>query len=131
MAICAFFAGCLSDDDYETIYNDDSKIATSSSSTSTGSVQTSTNNSYKLSCASFSGVKIIKENFNVNKDTAASLSLEVKEGKFKVVLVKDKKVYTVAEESCEGALDLSGIPDGKYKIKIVGVSAQMALTLTY
>lgn len=131
LSICAVFAGCLTEADYDAIYNDDSKIATSSSSTSIGQVQMSTNGRYELSCTSFSGVRIIKDNFNVTKNTVANLSLKVEEGKFKVVLVNDKKVYTIAEGSRDGALDLSGIPDGKYNIKIVGVSAQISLTLTY
>ena len=129
LIICCVFAGCLSTD-YEEIYNDDSKIAQSSSSKQTSSVETSSNGNYKLSCGSFSGVYVMIDSFTVSNDTSANLTLEVTEGKCKVVLVKGDSVYTVCEGSYDGAVNL-GYPNGKYKLKIVGVEAEFTLSLTY
>lgn len=131
MAICAVFAGCLSTEDYEEIYKDDGKIASSTSSTSVGSVQTSAKGSYKLSCMSFSGVKIIVNSFTVDENTSANLSFGVEKGKCKVVLVNGKNVYTITEGDFDGEIDLKDIPHGKYKVKIAGVEAEFKLTLTY
>ena len=130
LIICCVFAGCLSSPDYEEIYNDDTKIARSSSNKRIGSVETSSDENYKFSCSSLSGVYVMINSFTVNENTSANLTLEVTGGKCKVVLVKGDSVYTVCEGSYDGAVNL-GYPDGKYKLKIVGVEAEFTLSLTY
>ena len=131
MAISVCFAGCLPNADYEEMYNDDSQIARGSSNIIVGSVETSVNDKYKLSCSSLSGVYIALNSFTVNESTSANLSFELNGGKGKVVLVKGDSVYTLTEESYDGAIDFENIPEGKYKLKIVGVKAEFKLTFSY
>ena len=122
--------GC-STTDYEALYNDDAKIAGSTSNVRVASLENSTKGNYKFSCASLNGVFVAVNTFSVSDETSANLTFGVAEGKGKVVLVKDKTVYTVAEGSFDGALDLSGIPEGRYQLKIAGVGAKIELTLKY
>ena len=130
-AICVAFAGCaFTNYDYEEVYNDDAMIATCNSSKRIGSVESSVNGSYNLSCSSLSGVYTIKS-ITVNENTSANLKLEVSEGKCKVVLIKSTDVYTLKEGSYDGALDFTDIPNGSYKLKVVGVDAHIKLTLNY
>ena len=131
LAICVSLTGCLSTADYEEMYNDDSQIAHSSSNVRVGSVETSGKGTYKLSCTSLSGVYIALNSFTVNESTSANLSFELSGGKGKVVLVHGDSVYTLTEESYDGAIDFENIPDGKYKLKIVGVEAEFKLTFSY
>lgn len=131
LVLCVSLAGCMSADDYEEMYNDDSKIAHGSSNVRIGSVETTIGNTYKLSCSSLSGVYIAINSFTVNESTSANLSFELNSGKCKIVLVKDGSVYKLAEESFDGEVNFKNIPDGKYRLKIVGVEAEFKITLKY
>lgn len=128
LIFCMCISGCLTTAEYEAIYNDDAKIASSSSNVRIASVQTDVGNKYSFSCSSFSGVYHMK---NINSGSDVDLSLTVKAGKFKVVAVNDKSVYTLAEGDFEGKLDFTDIPDGIYTLKAVGVEAEFSLKLTY
>lgn len=125
--ICVAFAGCAFNVDYEEVYNDDAKIATCTSSKRIGSVESSSNGKYEFSCSSLSGVYSMKS-IKVDENTSANLKIEVTGGKCKIVMIKNKEVYTLTEGSYDGALDF-GMPDGNYKMKIVGVDACFTLTL--
>ena len=127
--VCVCFAGCFKKVDYEAVYNDDAKIATCTSNMQIGSNETTKNGVYNFSCKSFSGVYTMKS-ITVDEDTAANLTIEVTSGKCKIVLIKGKSVYTLTEGSYDGALDF-GMPDGTYKMKIVGVEAKFTLKLSY
>lgn len=126
--VCAVFAGCLSTEDYEAIYNDDAKIAECFSCTRVGSVETSFNDTYKLTCKSISGVYEVMS-ITVSESSSVTLSFEVTSGKSKIVLINGDDVYTVAEGSYSGTLDTQDLPNGKYKLKIVSVEAQISLNI--
>ncbi len=129
---CIAFAGCgLLNVDYEEIYNDDAKIATCTSCKRIASVETNENGVYRLSCSSLSGVYTINKSFTVSENTSVNLNFSVTDGKCKIALIKSGNVYTFAEGGYDGALNFNGVPDGKYKLTVVGVDAEINLTLTY
>ena len=130
LAVCSIFAGCATDTDYAAIYDDDARIAKCSSNVRIGSSQVSDKSSFNLNCKSISGCYIIVNSFVIDEEASATLSLEVTAGKCKVVLVQGEDVYTVAEGTFDGALELNG-PEGKYKVKVVGLDAQIRLKLKY
>ena len=131
--VCIAFAGCglNLNVDYEAVYNDDAKIATCTSCKRIASVGTDENGVYKLSCSSLSGVYTIKNSYTVNNNTSVNLNFSVADGKCKVVLIKGNNVYTFAEGGFNGELKFDGVPDGNYKLKLVGVNAEFRLTLAY
>ncbi len=127
VAVC-LFAGCKVD--YAALYNDDAKIIKSNVYSSVASVQQSTLNKYSYSCSKFSGIKEIK-NFTVESGSELDLRLNVKSGDFKLVLTSDDTVYVLKEGSYEGVLTFEEIPEGRYKLKMVGVGAEFELNITY
>ena len=55
----------------------------------------------------------------------------IKGADFKTLFDTEILLDYTAEGSFDGALDLSGIPEGKYQLKIAGVGAKIELTLEY
>lgn len=129
--VCVAFAGCslLQNVDYEEVYNDDAKIVTCTSCKRIGSVETNNNGVYRLSCSSLSGVYMIKNYFTVNENTSANVNFAVSDGKCKIVLINGNDVYTLAEGGYDGDLNFEGVPDGSYKLKLVGVDANIKFSM--
>lgn len=125
-AVC-LFAGCA---DYAEIYNDDAKIISSNSHTSMASIETKTSDSFKYSCAKFSGVMEIKR-FTVESGAQMDISLNVESGDLKLVLTDSSNVYVLAEGSYDGTMTFEEIPTGSYKLKMVGLEAEFQLHINY
>nr|MDE7453632.1 hypothetical protein [Clostridia bacterium] len=129
--VCCAFAGCslLQNIDYEEIYNDDAKIVNCNTNVCIDSFETWNKGVYTLKCLKLSGVFHVNNLLTVDEETSATLTFKTMSGKCKVVLVKDKVVYTIAEGSYDGALELE-IPYGDYRVNVVGVDANFNLILS-
>ena len=112
------------------IYDDDARIAKKGDNTSSTLVSENTiNSNYKISAKSFSGVKTVKSGITLSANSALNGNLEIKSGKFKVVLVgTDGTVHTVTEESFTNRIETKAAA-GKYDLKIVGQKGEMVLSL--
>ena len=127
-AVC-LFAGCKID--YAAIYNDDAKIIKSNVYTSVNLTDIETSSKYSCICSKFSGVKEIKS-FTVESGSELDLALNVEAGDFKLVLTNSSNVYVLKEGSYNGApLTFEDIPDGKYRLKMVGVAAEFQLQINF
>ena len=133
MAVCAVFTAC----DYEGIYNNDGKLAGGTSCSRLNSTHTSSFGHYYEKCSSFNGVDQIGT-VTVSENTSIEVDLTVTAGKFKIILVSGKTVYTVLEAidftqsfDHDGQLSLDGIPAGNYKLRMAGVDASFVMTVTY
>ena len=127
LAVC-LFAGCKVD--YEAIYNDDAQIIKRNVYTSVNLTDIETSSKYSCICSKFSGVKEIKS-FTVESGSELDLALNVEAGDFKLVLTNSSNVYVLKESSYEGALTFEDIPEGRYKLKMVGVAAEFQLTINF
>ncbi|MDR3292485.1 MAG: hypothetical protein LBT20_00085 [Clostridiales bacterium] len=117
--------------DYEGMYNDDAKIA---SSDDICSKKSSTTNYiagvHKQKTKVFNGVESIRT-VTVPENPSIKLDLKINGGKFKIVLVSENKtVYLLTSESTDGEKILhTELPAGKYKLKLVGVKANFELSI--
>ena len=129
--VCLFeiclFAGCA---DYAAIYKDDAKIITYNGYTEAVSNETETSSKYSYKCSKFSGVKEIKS-VTVESGSELDVKLNVEAGDFKLVLTNSSNVYVLHEGSYEGVLSFGEIPEGRYKLKMVGVGAKVELQINY
>lgn len=126
LILCVSVCGCLTTADYELMYDDNVKIASSSTNLLVGSVESSLGDVYNWRCTSFSGVYPIK---NINTDKAIKLKVDVEEGKFKIVATDGDAVYKLAEGDFDGEIDFASIPKGNFVIKAVGVEAKFSLKI--
>lgn len=133
-AVCLFavclFAGCKVD--YAALYNDDAQIIKKNICTTIAEVEQSNSNEYSYSCSKFSGVKEIKS-LTVESGSGLDVKLNVKAGDFKLVLTNSSTVYVLQEGSYEDKelLPFGNIPEGKYKLKMVGVGAELELQINF
>lgn len=139
---CAAIAGCNTD--YSTVYDDNAKIISLNGNYSAmGRVRNVHNGSAKISCMSFSGVDTLYTRFDVDGGTSANLTVNYtgEEGKLKVVLTDSNNVYVLKEvgfidentyvDGYSGAVNFGNIPQGRYKLKIVGVKAEFTFELNF
>ncbi|MDE6411589.1 MAG: hypothetical protein K2L02_03525 [Clostridia bacterium] len=124
-AVC-LFAGCKVD--YAALYNDDAQIIKRNSYTAVALVEDTSKYSY--SCSKFSGVKEIKS-VTVGSGSGLDVKLNIESGDFKLVLTDSSTVYVLTDESFEGVLPFENIPDGRYKLKMVGVEAKFSLKINF
>ncbi|MDR3275897.1 MAG: hypothetical protein LBT11_01600 [Treponema sp.] len=111
------------------VYDDDATILKGADSGSkTSSVSNNTGDSYTHRAASFSGMETVR---TVKKDgsLALDINLSISSGRFKLVLAGGNQVYTVCDQNISGQVDLSGLPNGTYKLKIVGDHASFDLSV--
>ena len=128
LAVC-LFAGCKVD--YAAIYNDDAKIITYSGYTSVNLTEIKTSSKYSCKCSKFSGVNEIKK-FTVESGSELDVKLNVESGDFKLVLTNSDNVYVLKEGSYDGApLTFENIPEGSYRLKMVGVAAKVDLQINF
>lgn len=141
-ACCAALAGCNTD--YSAVYGDNAKIISLNGNyTATGRVRNVHNGSAKISCMSFSGVDTLYTRFDVDESASADLKINYtgEDGKLKVVLTDSNNVYVLKEvgfldgntyvDGFSDAVDFGNIPQGRYKLKIVGVEAGFSLELNF
>jgi len=106
-------------------YDEDSAIINARTSSMIGGSEITVHNSkYTLTAAKFNGVKKLKK-VRVCENPDFDFSLNVEGGKFKIVLVKDGVVITIAEfvDGVEQEFDRSEIAAGRYSVRIVGEDA--------
>ena len=133
IAVCALFTAC----DYEEIYNKESKQTGGTSCSRLNSTRDNNPGHYYEKCSSFNGVDQIGT-VTVSETALIKVDLTVTSGKFKLILVNGKNVYKTVEAidfvqayTFDGALPLEGIPDGSYRLRMVGVDASFTMTVIY
>ena len=127
LLIAAALAGC-SPERYEKLYDDDEWIAKNASSfVKMGSTESSSkSNEYTLTAGKYYGKETVKQSLSLTKDSSINVKLDFESGRFKLVLVKDGKVYLVTDEKTPGDSPKTFKPEleaGKYDLKIVGANA--------
>lgn len=116
------------------IYDNDSKIAGSNSAYSNKSIFNTTSKEFTVSAGMFTGVRKIKS-INLDANPKIDLSIDLSEGRFKVVAVnQDKIVYIIQEGNANGVIETT-LQAGNYDLKIVGqnakIKARVSLEFTY
>ena len=111
-------------------FNDDNAILKTTSRSLSGSKITNISSKYELKADKFNGVIRIKD-ITVAKDPTLNMDLKINSGKFKVVLVKDDKVYLVTDKDVTtGSIEIE-LAAGTYNLRIVGQDANIDFTFTY
>jgi hypothetical protein len=85
---------------------------------------------YNIKAESFSGIKTIR---TINRNDRFNITLAIKSGYFKIVLTNGDDLIMVTDKDINGIIDLStmNIKDGKYKVRIVGASAEIDLQIDF
>ena len=127
IASAVMLAGCQN---YQALYESDSKIAsTNSNYAETGAVSNLTSAQYSLTAKKFSGIKTIKT-LSLADNPTINVTLTIASGQFKVVLTQGNNVYLVTDATCTAPVPMT-LAAGSYALKIVGVSAQVSLVITF
>jgi hypothetical protein len=113
----------------QSIYDDDSKIANRNTWAQVTGVRNNTSSGFSLSATGATGVETIK-NVDFKDNPKVNLSIKVNSGKFKLVAVKDARVYTIQEGDCDGLIETTLVA-GKYALKIVGQNADVSVEVSY
>lgn len=119
LAACAPFDG----------FDDDAVIVKARSQSTYKSVENSTGSQYSLKAEKFNGVKTIK-NITVPENPKFDMTLNIEDGQFKVVLVKDDTVVKICDSSTEGPVAVT-LAEGTYSLRIVGKDAKINFTFKY
>ncbi len=128
LACVGIFASCT---DYEAMYDDNEKIASSNSYMFKKAKQNHTAGNFQLSCDGFSGVYEVDGKFAVNADSNIDYNCTLTSGKIKLVLTTGEDVYLLAEGEHTGTVPLTDIPAGTYHLKLVGAKAEVELQVEY
>lgn len=124
------FSGCRSSED---AYNDDRQIADSFDiRIATRYLQNYISQTDRIiihaQAQYFSGVSGMCS-IRIDSDTVCSIALNIKGGKLKVVLVRDKTVYKLFENSDVPLIDIASLSAGVYELKFVGQQAEFELDM--
>lgn len=117
----------------EAAYDDDLIIAGNFSSyVYKEDTKTVVNNQYMHSAKYFSGVSNIDRFaiIDVPENPTFNYNVTLNSGRYKLVLVKDKKVYVISEGAVSSPVSID-IPAGKYVLKQVGSKADFKLEIDY
>ena len=123
---CLIFSACGPFEGYD----DDSVIVKGSGFSTKMSVETNTLSKYHLKCNECNGVKTLKT-ITLADNPALDISLKVESGRFKVVLVRDGKVYNICDGNPGTPEPDTVIAAGEYTLKIVAEKAKVDFTINY
>lgn len=129
VAVCFALAGCGAFEGYD----DDEVIIKTTRSASTGSVENSlTAGKYSFTAVKFNGVKKLAS-IDIPENPVFNFELTVEGGKFKIVLIKDGIVRTIAEyiDGEKVEIDNNSIAAGEYSLRIVGQDASTVAFVFY
>jgi len=137
-ALCFVMAAC--NVDYADVYNDDAKIISYDGNYSAvGRVRNVHAGKAEVSCMSFSGVDTLYSSYSPSEGPIhITFVYTGEEGKIKLVLTDKDNVYLLKEcgmldggfvSGANGEINTDDIPDGKYKVKLVGYKAEFTLEL--
>lgn len=125
-AACFALAACAPFEDFD----DDEVIAKKTSYSTVGPVENNIGNQYELTVKTFNGVKKIAKITAADANPVLDVTLTIEEGEFKVVLVKDNKVYTVCDKDTSEPVTCQ-VEAGTYTLKIVGRDAKVKFKVNY
>ncbi|MDR0425538.1 MAG: hypothetical protein LBH24_00035 [Clostridiales bacterium] len=111
-------------------YDDDQTILNTRGSSTVGAVENHNKERLTFSAVTFNGVKAVKNDAALPENPVFTLEFELKEGRCKLILIKDGAVHTVTEESVNGTV-AAEVPAGSYDIKLVGENAKLELTFYF
>jgi len=111
-------------------YDNDIQVANSNSWSATTQSSSETNTHFKMTCGKCSGVKTIAD-VTVTENPTVPMTLNIDSGRFKVVLVQGTRVYLITDASTQGPVNTTGIPAGKYKMRIVAEEAKFQIDVTF
>lgn len=117
---------------FESIYNDDSKIISNKNCFLEKSAIKSWNKDiFTTKIGEFTGVKKIKT-VECESNQVFKVDLNIRSGEFKLVLVnpQSNEIFVVANNTINDDIEVE-IPAGKYDIKMVGLYAKINLTLDF
>ena len=111
-------------------YYDDPDLITSDSdgSVSFGSVLIESGNKYNYKVSKFNGMKTIRT-ISKSGELNFEIDLIISDGRFKLVLVKDKEIILVTDKNTNEIISLNNLENGTYKLKIIGDEAKFDLKL--
>ncbi|MCL2675721.1 MAG: copper resistance protein CopC [Firmicutes bacterium] len=123
--VCAAFTACGPFEGFD----DDDAIVSGNSFSSVGSMSKQTLAEYTFRANKCNGVKRIKD-ITVPADPVFEITLTVESGRFKVVLVKDGEVWTIADGD-DLLAPLPVPPAGTYNLRIVAKDAKVNLRILF
>lgn len=90
-----------------------------------------TTNGFEASAQKFSGLDVISDKIKVTDGTIyIGYDCTVTSGRFKLVAVCDDRVYTICEGTTSADPQNVELPNGNYRLKIVGDEAEFKLQVT-
>lgn len=110
-------------------YDDDSAIINGNSFSTVNSVKNQTLDEYVFSAQKCNGVERIK-NITVPENPTFDMTLRIKNGRFKIVLVKDNSVYLVCDYNTYNSVSVE-VPAGTYSLRMVAEEANVEFTFNY
>lgn len=111
-------------------YDDDDKIINGTDFSSTiNSTESDLNNKYIFSASKFNGQRTVAS-LSLPENPSLKVTLTIKSGRFKLVLIKDETVYLVTDSDAGGTVETC-LSAGTYKAKIVGQDAEMSFSFDY
>jgi len=111
-------------------FDDDNDIINHTGNSTVGSEITNTSSKYSFSAKKFNGVIRVKD-ITLEANPTLDLTVTITSGKFKVVLVKDKKVYVVTDKAAGSSVTMTDLPAGTYNLRIVGKDAECSFVFNF